>query len=378
MALDDTETEIIEADGSIRAAIDAAIVAAEPVAEDIEAAEKAETEEPEAHEAPETDAEKEPEPAEKPTAVEAPPTWSAADKEMLKKLPPEAAEFLLRRERDTTADYTRKTQQIAEFRKDFEPVAQLLSPHMAQIRAAGFTPATLIQAWHGVEAKLVAGQGLEVVRDLVTNYKIDKYALARELGLTAAATPAAGIERPAAPDAASGVQLPPEVINELNTLKQRQHQFDQFLTNQQQTAYREQENRVMSTIVAFRDAKSPDGALLHPHYDELENDMIAQLAAARTRGHEPTLDELYETAVWANTSTRGKVLAEQNAAHEAQRKSAENQARKDARAKAEQARRAGSSVTGAPGSGQSPSSGARGGDMSLRDALSAAFDDVAA
>jgi hypothetical protein len=41
-------------------------------------------------------------------------------------------------------DYTRKTQQHAAFVRDYEPVRQILGPYDAQIRQAGFTPASLI------------------------------------------------------------------------------------------------------------------------------------------------------------------------------------------------------------------------------------------
>jgi hypothetical protein len=59
------------------------------------------------------------------------------------------------------------------------------------------------------------------------------------------------------------------------------------------------------------------------------------------------LDQLYETAVYANPATREKVLTAQRQQEEAKRV-------EEAKAKAASARKAGSSVTGAPGSGQAP------------------------
>jgi hypothetical protein len=312
-----------------------------------------------------------------PTAHEPPANWSEADKTAFKTLPAEAQSILLKRHGDMESDYTRKTQAIAAFRRDYEPVQQMMAPFEQQIRNAGFTPATLIQAWAKVERDLTEGRGLNVVRDLVTNYRIDKAALARELGLVA---PAAGVDPPPQPNGANGTShLPPEVVKALEqvqALDRRQSQFDQFLTTQQQQRYNEEARRVETAVTAFRDAKDASGNLLHPHYADLEDDMIAFLTAARSQGQEPTLDELYDKAVYSNPSTRAKVLESQRAAETAQRTAAETKARDEARAKAEKARRAGSSVTGQPGASQAAIAAAKANGGSLRDVLERAADDA--
>jgi len=281
---------------------------------------------------------------------------------------------VLRRHQEMEADYTRKTTAIAAFKREYEPVDQLFAPFEDQIKAAGFTKAGLIQAWAGVEKKLTSGQGVEVVADLQRTYNLDKNQIARALGLT---SPAAGVETPPAPDAAAPIQLPPEVLRTLQSLDQRQQQFDQHLTRQQQERQTEATNRVMSTIAAFRDAKDQNGNLLHPHYADLENEMVILANGIRASGGEPDLKDLYDKAVWANPSTRQKVLDGQNAAQEAQRKAVEEQQRKEARAKAERARRAGSSVTGTPGSSQAAITTAKAGEVSIRDALMAAVEEHA-
>lgn len=307
---------------------------------------------------------------------EPPANWSAAHKETFKKIPPEAQEFVLQRHRDMEADYTRKTQEAAAFRRDYEPIQQMVQPFEQQMRAAGFTPATLFQAWMNVERALTTGNGLAVVKDMVSKYNIDTRQLARELGLSA---PGAGTTIPPDPAISNGadpIQLPPEFIKVLQTLDQRQAQIEQNFTAQQQAAYREQERRVMNTIDAFRDAKDPSGNPLHPHYDELENDMLAILEGRRKMGQEPSLEELYDQAVWANTSTRAKLQESQQAAEQAQRAATEKKARDEARAKAERARKAGSSVTGTPGSGQAALNGAQT-PNSVRDAIVAAMEEHA-
>lgn len=316
--------------------------------------------------------------AEKPV-TEAPTTWKAEDKEVFKGLPPDAQQFLLRRHGEMEADYTRKTQQHAAFVRDYEPVRQVLAPYDSQIRQAGFTPASLIQAWSNVEKGLMEGRGIDIVRDLVINYKLDRAQLARVLGLTGAGgTGGAGTEAPPAPQDHNGhqpIQLPPEIAQKLQILERGQQQFDQFLTTQQEQQRREAENRVNSTIEAFKGAKDSSGNLLHPHWDELENDMVELWKVAAAAGQQPTLDDVYDKAVWANTSTRQKLRDAEAAASEAQRAAATKKAQDEARAKAERARKASSSVSGAPGSAQSRMTQSPG-DRSLRDELSAAYDEL--
>lgn len=315
----------------------------------------------------------------KPVGAEPPQHWSASDKEAYKELTPKAQAAWLRRDQEMTADYTRKTQEIASLKRDFEPVQQILAPYADQIRARGFTPASLIQAWSNVEVGLANPQTApKLIADIVANYKVDKAQLAQLLGLTGAGGQGgAGTETPPALDGAQPIVIPPELRQQLETLHNGHQQLTQFLTSQQQHAQREAENRVMSTIAAFRDAKDDKGTHLHPHYDELEDDMIGLILAERNRGREMPLDKAYETAVWANPSTRQKVLDQQSAAVTAQRKADQEKERVEARAKAERARKAGSSVTGAPGSGQARITQAQAEGASLRDQLLAAHEELA-
>jgi hypothetical protein len=155
---------------------------------------------------------------------------------------------------------------------------------------------------------------------------------------------------------------------------QKLQAFENFVAQQQRRESEMTAHQVMSTIGQFRDATDPAGKPLHPHFAEVEDDMAALAHAARARGGDvPSLDQLYDQAVWANTSTRQKLQAEMSAAAEAQRSQAEVRRREEARAKAESARRASASVTGAPGTGQAASR--RQASSSVREALEAAMEE---
>ena len=312
-------------------------------------------------------AEEQPETA--PTGKEAPANWSADDKAMFGNVPAEAQEFLLRRHQAMEADYTRKTQAIAEFQRDFEPVSQMFAPHKQIMRDKGFTPATLIQSWYNVEKALVDGKGLDIIDGLIKGYNIDPKALAARLGIAA---------NPPQPDGQTpAAQLPPELLTRLT-------RTEQFIADQQRAAQqREQEahlakqNQVMGEIEQFATAKDKSGQPLHPHFDEVQDQMaILATAAKQMNGTVPPLAELYDQAVWANPSVRAKQIAAERAASEAQHKAAEKQRQEEARAKAEKSARAGSSVTGSPGTGQTAQAKRTVG--SIRDELEAAMEDNAA
>lgn len=338
-------------------------------------AEAPESEAPEEPAAPETQpvAEEKPETQEK-AATEAPATWKAEDKETFKGLPAEAQQFLLRRHGEMEADYTRKMQQHSALVRDYEPIRQHFEPFQQQMRAAGMTPLSLITGWSQAEQTLVDPQrNVSFAKDIIDRYRIDKAQLARALGFTPATS--AGGETPPPPEGSQLIVLPPELQRQLDQLTQGHQQVTQLLTAQQQAAQREAEGRAMNTIEAFRNAKDPSGNLLHPHFDELEFDMVELWKIAQAQGQQLTLDDVYDRAVWANTSTRQKQLEAQNAAAEAQRQKAEKQRQDEARAKAERARKAAASVTGAPGSSQARMQG-QPGERSLRDELMAAADEL--
>jgi hypothetical protein len=291
--------------------------------------------------------------------------WSAKDKETFAKLAPEAKELLLRRHKDMEAAFTRKTQDIADFRKRYEPVDKIFEPYRDKMKAGGWTEQKLVEGWANVEKRLMDGDGVNVVAGLMKGYNVDLAKVAQAMGYRppAAAAPrtdATGAEVPAPP----AVNLPPEVIETLRDLRQRVDARDQKDMESTQRAAREAETRVMSDIEKFKSAQDDKGELQHPHFDELEADMTELASAAiAAKRPVPSLKDLYEKAVWANPSTRDAALAAREKAQQA--KSAA-----DARAKAAAAKKAGSSVHGAPGSGQAPQ-GTRPAARTLREELEA-------
>lgn len=313
-------------------------------------------------------------PEAKPADSKGPPeNWSASDKAMFKLQSAEAQDFLLRRHRQMEADYTKKLAPLADLKKEYEPVQQLFAPYVDVLKQKGLTPQTVIRRWADVETALANGKGIDIISGLVKGYGIDKAALGKALGFTSTPSGEPGTDPTKTADPAGGntpqpIALPPELANELRDLRARLDAQEQTRQNAQAQAARDREAKVESDITNFKSAANPQGELLHPYYEEVEPAMIA-LASSYVASKQPipALEELYETAVWANPSTRAALLASQKQAEQLK-------ANEEARAKAASARRAASSVTGAPGSGQS-SRPVRG-ELSLREQLAEAAADL--
>jgi len=286
--------------------------------------------------------------------------WPKEAKERFGKLDKDSQAFMLEREQAMQADYTRKTQELSALRRDYEPVDKLFTPYKDQMKSSGHTPFSLIEGWANVEKALMNGKGIDVVRGIVHGYKLDANSVIAALGA------APGNSQQQQPGQ-QVFQLPPEVQAKL----QKIDQFETRFQAQDQAVKDAEVARVSQAIDDFKSAKDGQGNALHPHFEDLETDMAVLAQVVRAQGKTPDLNDLYEKAVYANPSTRAKVLA-------AEKQSEEKRLKEEARAKAEKARKASSSVTGAPSSGSSqPLSNGRDSSMSLRDQIAQSVSELA-
>src|SRR6185312_8032954 len=309
---------------------------------------------------------------------EAPTHWSQADKDKFKTQPPEVQSFILDRFKAMEGDYTKKTQAIAELKKEYGPVDEMFAPHKEVLRQKGFTPKTLIEAWANVEQKLAGGpdSAVDVIRGLVSGYNIPPEKIAAALGIARQAVQNNVQQQPTAVQNGQLVPLPPEVQKTIDDLRNKVGTFEQkFGTIEQREAQAAaaaklaDEQRAEGIVTEFKEAKDAKGNRLHEHFEEVEG-LMTELAQAKIASKQPVppLKDLYEMAVYAHPDVRQKVLT-------AQRQQEEKKRADEARAKAVAAKKAGASVTGAPGTGQAPTGKDTG--QSIRDSLEAAFEDVA-
>jgi hypothetical protein len=302
--------------------------------------------------------------------VSAPANWRAADREMFDTLPDPARKFLLERHRAMEADHTRKTQAVAELKREYEPVDQVFAPYRDVMRQRGLTAHGLIEGWVDVERRLAEGDGVNVIKGIVAGYNIDPANVVKALTAEHERPAAPAAPQPAAAQAqAVAPQVSPELIREIARLRECADADDRARAEGERAALAASRLNFLDELEKFKSAKDAQGNLLHPYVGEIEEDMARLALAARLRARAiPALPELYQMAVRANPSTY-------EAQRTAEAQSAERSRQEEARAKAAAARKAGSSVTGAPGSGQPPAGRAPG--RSLREELEAAAADAA-
>lgn len=276
------------------------------------------------------------------TAVEPPQHWSEADKAKFREVPETSRAWIMERHRAMEGDYTRKMQGLATFTKEYAPVEELFKPYMQELQQRGQTKAGLIQAWAAAELRLNQDPVAGVL------------SIARAYGLDGEKLIAA-------------IQQNPNAGQQQQVIDPRVTQLQQRLESFEQSQQQARLSTTRQSIEQFAAATNQDGSPAHPHFDECLDNILQLAQAERSAGRQPDMQKLYDAAVWANDATRTKLL---NARDDAARKASAEAAK----TKSASARRAGSSVTGAPnGPGQAakPASG-----NSVREAILAAHDEV--
>lgn len=266
-------------------------------------------------------------------SIAPPEHWPQADKEVFSKAPKDVQEWAIRRDKELQADYTRKTQEIAQFRREYEPVDQLFEPYKDQLRAQGDSPAQVIERYIAME-QFVERDPVNAFRWLANRYNVDLSTLTQS-------------QEPADPQ----IQA---LQSELSNLRAQVTQREQLTTQEQQ-------NTLVQQIQSLAEEKDANGNLVRPHFNEVMDDMARLARAEQAAGRVPDVKSLYETAVWANPSIREKMLTAQQQSEQKKRDEA-------ARAKAAAAKKAAKSVSGSP-AGPAPSSE----DIGLREQLERAY-----
>lgn len=202
--------------------------------------------------------------------IELPARWTAEQKAEISKLPPEAQRIVADRYREMEGDYTRKTQEIAEFRRHAEPLLQAVQPFQQYLTQIGTNPAQAVQALFSAEYNLRTGtpeQKVQALAKVASDYGIDLAAMSRGEGYQ-----------------------PDPLVNQLHqrnqALEARLNQIEQF--NQQSI-----NEQLASQVQAFQSAKNADGTAQYPHFERVRG-VMSQLFAS---GQAQTLADAYEIAV---------------------------------------------------------------------------------
>ena len=281
-----------------------------------------------------------------PEPLEAPANWPEQEKAFFNALPPQLQHAYAQRAQYMQADYTRKTQQLAQVRQNYMDLERVTQPHEQKWALNGMNKA---QAIH----QLIA------LSDFATDKPqefIKYFANLRGVNLAQLAAPQSQQEEYVDPQVAALQKQIAAVTAQVNQANQYQQQ--QVVAQRQQQYYQAYQ-ATNDGIENFANQTGPDGRKLYPYFNALEEDMAALIESKRVS----SLHEAYERAVWSNPSTRSKMLQRARSQENAQ-----------ARQRVERARRASSSLSGggAPSNGYAPATD----DMNTRDLLEAAFQGV--
>lgn len=258
----------------------------------------------------------------------APQSWSATDRALWDKIPPDVQAVIARREEESHKGITALGQDAALGKK----INDVMNPYMPMIRAEG-------------------GDAVGAVRDLLqTAYVLRTASAEQKVGLFRQLAGQFGVDLAAA---AQGVQ---QESPEVQSLRQELAQLRGHVVTNQQQQHQQVQGQAQAIIDAF--AADPKNEF----YDQVKTPMGHLLVS----GQASTMQEAYDSACWAHPDVRSTILSRQQADAEAKRAA-------EAKAKADAKRRAAGSISGSPGSHVSTSTTTANQNLSLRDELRAQF-----
>ena len=200
--------------------------------------------------------------------LEAPKNWSDDVKKVFDTLPAESQEFMIKRDKEMTSDYTKKTQDLAEQRKNIEALDKVLQPARQNIQATGIGEAEYISRLLNADQALRTNPKM-ALRQLAQGYGINLSSLEDE----------SESWNDPDPQYAQLLQQNQQIMAELNQFKQQNMQSTVAQTEQ--------------TVEQFSTKTDAEGKLVHPHFDKVRVKMGNLIDAGEAKG----LEDAYAKAV---------------------------------------------------------------------------------
>jgi hypothetical protein len=229
------------------------------------------------------------------------PVWSG--------LTPAAQSAIVKRESDMQKG-------VDQLKTRYQDTDNAIAPYRETIRRFGFTEPQAITQLFQWQMALAGPQKIDAFAALLRSHGVDPATFAA--AITGGVAPQ--------PNQPQHIQLPPQVQQELDGIRNKLGQYDTHFAQQTRSAAEQ-------TVTTWAKDK--------PHYDKVKllmGQLIQSGAAQPSDGDPFALDAAYNMAVYAHPESRDVVTAEQREKEAAERK-----------ATAEKARKAGSSMrSGAP------------------------------
>lgn len=242
-----------------------------------------------------------------------PASWSAEMKAKFATLPPEVQQYVVQRDKETSEAISR----LGQTAKDHEPIAKVLEQHRTTFETRGVTFEAglndLLKAQKALDSNPIAA-----IQQIARAYGVDL----RNYG--------------------DGTQAQGGHTDALTLQIARQNQQIQDLQSKvlsrERTEAEATQNNLKGIVEKFASSK--------PDFEELSDDIFAQVHATRTAhpnlSTQEVLEKAYEAAQWANPKARQRLL-------DAQTKEAEAKRLEEAKKNAESAKKAaGLNIKGQP------------------------------
>ena len=219
-----------------------------------------------------TDAEVAPASEASATTSPRPEHWSDEDWADLQKLPPAQQQYVLKKEKELQAGFTRKTEELAQQRKRVEAFERTLSDLRAQYAPQADETQwqqTLVQTMPMLVQYYASLQRdpLETLTRLAESYGITDKLTERLAGL--------------------------DTDENARTLRRKEQEIADREARLQAETQRARRESLEATINSFRDAKDESGNLKHPYFADVESEMATLIAA----NPKLTLEDAYDRAV---------------------------------------------------------------------------------
>tara|TARA_R110001592_G_scaffold190810_1_gene436837 strand:+ start:291 stop:1445 length:1155 start_codon:yes stop_codon:yes gene_type:complete len=223
----------------------------------------------------------------KESPLKAPDHWPEVDKSKFDSMPKDAQEWALERYNSMTADYTRKTQEAAQIRRQYQPMDQVLAPVRGQLQANNINEAEYVSRL--IEAdKMLQQNPVGAIQYLAQQAGVNLDTLEQ------------GEQQYADPQIAA--------------LQNRVELLTNHLTSQEQAQAESQTNELYSQIEGFRARQDADGNRLYPHFDSVRQAMGGLIQT----GQAQSMVDAYNKAVRLDDGLYKETLV-------AERKKAESQ-----------------------------------------------------
>ena len=195
-----------------------------------------------------------------PKHISAPKTWPEEQRESFEPLPEDQQQFLLKREKERDAAFTRKTTELAEQRKQVQPISDVLAPYEQRIRSAGLSNAEFVHRQIAL-GEAMTNDPVGTLVEAARQYQVSDQ-VAHRLG--------SSVSGVAQPEANNPQQM---VDPHVQQLQQQVHSHAQVIAEMEQNRYRESVGQLVDSVERFIQEKNQDGSLKYPYYEELKHSM---------------------------------------------------------------------------------------------------------